>query len=67
MGLLSKMEYWESKFQDRIAEQEESYPLGLGVVIHASLIKEAIDLLPSPGSPEASQFTAGTRETPVNQ
>ena len=67
MGLLSKMEYWESKFQDRIAEQEESYPLGLGVVIHASLIKEASDLLPSPGSPEVSQFTAGNRENPVNQ
>lgn len=67
VGLVSELKYWESRFQDLIGEQEERYSLGLGVVVHASLIRETINLLPPPTSAESENYTAGTREMPGDQ
>jgi len=48
MGLVSKEQRLTEKVQEFYATREQSYSLGLAEVIHASLIKETIELLPLP-------------------
>lgn len=48
MGLVSEQHMITQKITEPFGERTKRYPLGLGVVVHASLIKETLDLLPLP-------------------
>lgn len=45
-GLVSQQKYMEEKISSLREIRKEKYPLGLAVVIHASLIKETLNMLP---------------------
>ena len=52
MGLVTSEERARLPIQELYTKREEVYPLGLAKVVHASLIKEAINLLPSSDTPD---------------
>ena len=46
MGLISRERLVSQQIEELYGRREQRYPLALGEVVHASLIKETIDLLP---------------------
>lgn len=48
MGLVSQQWSVKESYKTRNEEGKHNYPLGIAIVINASLIREALDLLPSP-------------------
>lgn len=48
VGLVSQERSMTIEYQTPFEQKMEKHPLKLGVIIHASLIKEAIDMLPEP-------------------
>ena len=54
MGLVSKEANFTTTVTDLYETRQTTYPLSIGEVVFASLIKEAIASLPSPETPEAA-------------
>lgn len=48
MGLVSQQRMFTQKIEELYGKREQSYPLGLAEIVHASIIREAIELLPAP-------------------
>ncbi len=48
MGIVSNEKVLKQQIEEPYSKREQNYPLGLAEVVHASLIKETIELLPSP-------------------
>ncbi len=57
VGLVSQDRSLTEKTEGVFSTEERRYPLGIALVVHASLIKETIRLLPSPETPEAQSST----------
>ena len=55
MGLVSEEKNLSVLTTELYETKQTTYPLSLGVVVHASLIRRAIDLLPSPETSEAEK------------
>ena len=51
IGLVSQEHLVKEEIRELYGKREQQYPLALGEVIHASFIKETIDLLPVPTTP----------------
>lgn len=54
MGLVSEETLWAATVNEPYETRQTKLQLSLGVVVHASIIKETIELLPSPEAPEAT-------------
>jgi hypothetical protein len=50
MGIVSGERLIAERVEELYGRRERHYPLALGEVVHASLIKETVDLLPVPES-----------------
>jgi hypothetical protein len=48
VGLVSQERSMKIKYQTPYEQKLQSHPLKLGIIVHASLIKEAIEMLPQP-------------------
>ena len=48
MGLVSQQRILTQRIREPYGNREQRYPVGLGVVIHASMIRETIERLPPP-------------------
>lgn len=48
IGLVSKEKIWTEEIPELYGSRQQIHTLGLGEVVHASLIKEALELLPAP-------------------
>jgi len=48
IGLVSEQESFNQRIVTPYSQESTRYPLSLAVIVHASLIKQAIDTLPSP-------------------
>ena len=48
MGLVSRQRMITQKIEELYGKREQSYPLGLAEIVHASIVREAIELLPLP-------------------
>ena len=48
VGLVSQERIMNIDYQTPFEKKMEKHPLKLGVIIHASLIKDAIEMLPEP-------------------
>jgi hypothetical protein len=57
MGLVSEERILPVSSADLYETRVTQYPLSLGVVVHASLIKATIELLPAPETPESNSMT----------
>ncbi len=48
MGLVTSQQQFTQEIVEPFGRREQKYPLALANVVHASLIKETIELLPNP-------------------
>ncbi len=60
VGLVSQERSMTIEYQTPFEQKMEKHPLKLGIIIHASLIKEAIEMLPEPKT--AQQKDSGDKK-----